>query len=317
MPKLEVGNLGWRHRILEPLGAPIRRIGLFDPPTLKVGRPEGEQHIECRHTVGDGPAVSGDLEQASRIFEVRGCPERIRCVDSAFSRHDQHAGRQRPASDPPTTRTWSALSRGSTPSSLANISANTTCSAAGAQLSSHSLADDRHAHPQPLAAHHHQPDLEQLGKGDVEARTTGIRIPRPKRLDGRDASRRTTDRDYVEKSSSSGRQVTQQIVDGDAHRRGKAHPAARRGRELQYPRRLFTVAPPVARQASDDANASCGSSGATSTTRLGSARTPPGPHTTTVPPPATRSAVHRGGYTLHHRLPSNRATRVLLASPTK
>jgi hypothetical protein len=44
---------------------------------------------------------------------------------------------------------------------------------------------------------------------------------------------------------------------------------------------------------------------------------PPGPHPTTVPPPATRSAVHRGGYTLHHRLPSNRATRVLLASPTK
>jgi hypothetical protein len=96
------------------------------------------------------------------------------------------------------------------------------------------------------------------------------------RSDGRDASRRTTDRDDVEKSSSSGRQVTQQIVDGDAHRRpahaiaglehgrGKAHPAARRGRELQYPRRLFTVAPPVARQASSDASASYGSSGATS-----------------------------------------------------
>jgi hypothetical protein len=105
------------------------------------------------------------------------------------------------------------------------------------------------------------------------------------RSDGRDASRRTTDRDDVEKSSSSGRQVTQQIVDGDAHRRpahaiaglehgrGKAHPAARRGRELQYPRRLFTVAPPVARQASSDASASYGSSGATSTTRLGSPRT--------------------------------------------
>jgi hypothetical protein len=97
------------------------------------------------------------------------------------------------------------------------------------------------------------------------------------RSDGRDASRRTTDRDDVEKSSSSGRQVTQQIVDGDAHRRpahaiaglehgrGKAHPAARRGREVQYPRRLFTVAPPVARQASSDASASYGSSGATST----------------------------------------------------
>ena len=31
----EFGNLGCRRRILEPLGATIRRIGLFDPATVK------------------------------------------------------------------------------------------------------------------------------------------------------------------------------------------------------------------------------------------------------------------------------------------
>jgi hypothetical protein len=170
---LQFGKLGCRHRILEPLGATIRRIGLFDPPTVEVGPPEDEQHIECRRAVGDGPAVSGDLEQARRHFEVRGCPERIRCVESAFSRRDQHAGRQRPGQ--------AVCHNADVVRALARIYAFQPCQClgesdvqrgrpAGAQQSGHSLADDRHAHPQPVAARHHEPGLLQLGQGDVEAR---------------------------------------------------------------------------------------------------------------------------------------------------
>lgn len=134
---------------------------------------------------------------------------------------------------------------------------------ADTQLCGHSLADDRHAHLQPVAARHHEPGVEQLGQGDVEASIRGIRILRPNARDGRGASRRATDCDDVEEPSSSGRQVTQQIGDGDAHRRPghaavgveyrreEAHPAGRRGGHLQRPRRLVAVAPSVAGQARD------------------------------------------------------------------
>ena len=166
-----------------------------------------------------------------------------------------------------------ALSRGSRPPSSA-----TSCAQAASSATGSSPRSTKNSRITAMSAGRSR----NPSRGSTYSAGNAAGWPRS---DGRDASRRTTDRDDVEKSSSSGRQVTQQIVDGDAHRRpahaiagleygrGKAHPAARRGRELQYPRRLFTVAPPVARQASSDASASYGSSGATSTTRLGSPRT--------------------------------------------
>ena len=213
-------------------------------------------------------ATSSRLAATSRSVAA---PSGSDAVDSALGRRDQHAGSTAPGASGPPRRGRGLRSREDLRPRALPMSRRTR---RAARPRGRCPAERPRASPTigtPIRSRSllatTSPASSQLGQGDVEASIRGASgIPRPDALDGREreppSDRPRRRRGAVEQRASGHsadrRPATRTAVPPTPRSPASSTAARRRtrlpdvGGQLQRPRRLLTLAPPVARQARDN-----------------------------------------------------------------